>query len=400
MSLKTKLKSLFKFKSLSMKIMAHFVLVIFIPLAANIWLTLYTVSLALRSNSGERIAESYLYFLQFLVLASNVVTFLLLLLVSYVVARFLAKRLEVLKHGADEISKGNIDYRLNSENVEDEFEPLYKSFNLMSGFIGDSRGSLSIMVEKLEKALLRERELSQLKSQFVRVISHQMRTPMSILRWNMELFLSGELGEMNAEQSETMGDTYHNTKRMIYVVDDLLTVLDIEDQELMIRANKFDIKKLVNEVMEDLQFMAVDKNIRIVLSCTDEVPETIIGDSEKVKRILRSLLENALYYNDGGGTICIIVSREGDQLRFEFRDAGIGILDEDKEHIGTKFFRGSNASLHRADGSGLGIFLIKEFIKLMGGEFAFTSVLGEGSNFSFTLASKLKVLENKNTQYL
>lgn len=368
------------FKKLANKIIMHFVLVAMVPLALTTWITIKTIS-SLESQGIDPAFDQHLRVLKSFSVGSSLLTFVLVFAVAYYTAGFIVKRLYALKKAADEITGGNVDYRLDP-NVEDELSEIYDSFNIMSGFIGDSQNSLNLTVEKLEKALLKEKELSELKSKFITVISHQLRTPLSAIRWNLELL--EEESKMGKEEKGLIKDTHDSSVRLSGIIDDLLIVMEIEKQSLELKYENLDPVEIMQEVLKAQQESADQKQLKVSFKPAKSLHK-IRYDHDKLKRILQGLIDNAIAYTWENGKITLDVKEEDNNMVFSVNDTGIGIPQKDHANIGTKFFRGSNATNMRADGSGIGLFLIRKLVEAGGGEFWFESNRGEGSSFYVSL---------------
>lgn len=374
------------FNSLVSKIILHFVIVVIVPLLLTTWLTLEAFN-SLQEAITDPIQLTHITRIKAFSIGSGLLTIVLISAVAYFTTRFITKRLLALKNAADEMAKGNLEYRLKTdEAIENELSEIYSSFNIMSGFIGDSQHDLNSAVEKLEKALLREKELSELKSKFITIISHQLRTPVSAIRGNLELILAEEGRKLDDEQKTIIENTYKNNLRLIGTIDDLIMVLDIEKRSLTLRPSDIDPVKIVKKAIKEYQKDAKTKKLKIILKAQKSKISHVQADGYQLGRIFHRLLENAIFYNEGNGEIVInIKSTKDGTIIFSINDTGIGIPDKDKKAIASKFFRGSNAVLLHADGSGLSLFITKHLVEACGGEFWFESKKGKGSTFYFSV---------------
>ncbi|MDP4008580.1 MAG: HAMP domain-containing sensor histidine kinase [Candidatus Peregrinibacteria bacterium] len=380
------------FNSLVAKIILHFVIVVIVPLLLTTWLTLQAFG-SLQEVITDPIQLTHITRIKAFSVGSGLLTIVLISAVAYFTTQFITRRLLALKNAADEMAKGNLEYRLKTDEViENELSEIYSSFNVMSGFIGDSQNNLNSAVEKLERALLKEKELSELKSKFITVISHQLRTPVSAIRGNLELILAEEGRKLDDEQKTIIENTYKNNLRLIGTIDDLVMVLDIEKRSLTLRPSDIDPIKIVKKAIKEYKEDAKEKKLKITLKLQKNKIPHIQADAYQLNRILNRLLENAIFYNEGNGEIVISIKLTKEkEIVFSVNDIGIGIPDKDKKAIASKFFRGSNAALLHADGSGLGLFITKHLVEASEGRFWFESKKGKGSTFYFSIPILTKI---------
>jgi len=237
-------------------------------------------------------------------------------------------------------------------------------------------------------------EANQLKTEFVNIVSHQLRSPLTSLSWTVEALISGKFGEIDARQLEYFEILKENNERMKELVQDLITVSKIEDKSSIFKKENVSLGEIIKDLIFKFQPITQAKNIEIKFETKEPVPE-ILADSHQITTILENLINNAINYTpaskaNGGskGVINIYLSKEGKNINFKIKDNGVGIPKEDQKFIFQKFFRSQNAKETQPYGSGLGLFITKSIIDRSGGKIDFESEKGKGTTFWFFLPTK------------
>lgn len=227
-------------------------------------------------------------------------------------------------------------------------------------------------------------EANQLKSEFISVVSHQLRSPLSNLKWALEVLGSKRFGNLEDKQLEYLRIIQENSRRMHELVSDLLMVSRINQGTLNFERKDFSLVDLVNEVIMEFKPLAEASNVKIELEAPNSLSKAF-ADPARIKVVVENLLDNAIRYIDGGGMVKILVSSTGNSLLFNIEDEGLGIPKEDQKYIFQKFFRSQNVSRYQTQGSGLGLNIAKSIIEKSGGKIWFRSEKDKGSTFYFTL---------------
>lgn len=226
--------------------------------------------------------------------------------------------------------------------------------------------------------------LNKMKSEFVSVASHQLRTPLSAIKWETELLLKKFKKGLDKNQIKNIENIYAINQRMIHLVSDLLDVARIDQNRLILRKQKFDFSEIAKEVVEEKIPIAKLRNIEIDLNVKSILP-LVIGDAEKIRLVVENLLDNAVKYTNSGGKINIKISKSGKFLTFEIKDTGVGIPEEQIGRVFEKFFRSDNATKYQTEGTGLGLYIAKNIVEQLGGKIWFKSIENVGSVFSFSI---------------
>jgi PAS domain S-box-containing protein len=232
----------------------------------------------------------------------------------------------------------------------------------------------------------REKVIERLKSQFVSVAAHQLRTPLSIIKWSLCMLLDGEVGLLTNEQIEMLNKAQQTNERMIHLINDLLNVARIEEGRFMYHPKTVDLIELLEKVAEPVKALAKNKGVKFEFKKpTDKSSKVIKADIEKLSLAVKNLLENAVFYTNAGGKVILSAKRRKDDVLVSIKDSGIGVPKDQHNRVFSKFFRGDNAVRMETEGTGLGLFITKNIIEAHEGEISFESEEGKGTTFKFSL---------------
>jgi len=233
----------------------------------------------------------------------------------------------------------------------------------------------------------REKMVEKMKTEFVSLAAHQLRTPLSIIKWSMSMLQKGDFGKLTKKQSNIIENTFQNNERLIYLVDDLLDVTRIEEGRYLYKVAPANIKEVALLAIESCKDEIQKRKIKIDFEDADRMPELTI-DAEKIKLVIQNFIDNAVKYSPEGGKLIISLQIKIKNIEFKVQDFGIGIPRDQQDKIFTKFFRGNNAIKVNSVGSGLGLFFSKNIIEAHGGKMWFESQENEGTSFYFSLPIK------------
>lgn len=230
----------------------------------------------------------------------------------------------------------------------------------------------------------REKMVERIKTEFVSISAHQLRTPLSAIKWSLKMILDGDLGPLSLEQRQFLEKTYQANQRLINLVNDLLDVTRIEEGRYLFKLELLDFKEILLPLFEFYEKEAEKKKIQLINEI-EEKSLPIKADKEKINLAVQNLIDNAVKYTLPGGKVIIGVKEKEGFLLFWVKDTGVGIPESQKERVFSKFFRGSNVQKMDTEGTGLGLFITKNIIEAHGGRIWFESKENEGTTFYFTL---------------
>ncbi|MFH1238933.1 MAG: ATP-binding protein [bacterium] len=252
--------------------------------------------------------------------------------------------------------------------------------------INIATGNLSRANEKLSQANQRLEELSQAKSEFVSIVSHELRAPLTSINGFVNVMLDGETGEINDNQKEFLGIIDQNTQRLTTLINDLLNLSRIETGKFReIKTSPLELDKLVKETAASFKSETEKKGLTLKVNLPQEPLVLVKADRNQIIQVLTNLLSNAVKYTDKGGEISIEVSRVPGYLQTMISDTGLGISKENLSHMFEKFYRTDNPKVRALTGTGLGLTITKSIVEIHGGNIWVESELGQGSRFYFTL---------------
>lgn len=239
-------------------------------------------------------------------------------------------------------------------------------------------------VEEVAKA-------NKMKTEFVSIASHQLKTPISEMKWEMELLITKFSDGLSEKQKEIIKEISRSGEKMGKLVNDLLDVARIDQGSLALAKDKVDLKKLIEEVIETQKMFAKASNVELKMDSKKEESFDIVTDKRRILVVLDNLISNAIKYIDGKGNVDIILEKDGDMIQICVRDNGVGIPKNEQNNVAEKFFRSNNSMRNKADGTGLGLYIAKNIVEQSGGTLWFKSIENVGSEFYFTLPTNNKL---------
>ncbi len=225
---------------------------------------------------------------------------------------------------------------------------------------------------------------NKMKTEFISISSHQLKTPLSEINWELELLMKRHREGLNEKQTEILESIGKSNAKMTRLVNDLLDVARIDQGKLALVEERVDIVSLVEEVFSNNQLIAQAEKINLALDIK-YYPAYIVADKRRLMVVLDNLMSNAIKYTKEKGEVCVILDQKEKDIIIEVSDNGIGIPRYQQDKIFQKFFRSDNVVKNQTEGTGLGLYIAKNIVEQSGGELWFKSREGKGTSFWFTL---------------
>jgi PAS domain S-box-containing protein len=236
--------------------------------------------------------------------------------------------------------------------------------------------------------ITKEKMSQEIKSRFIALAAHQLRTPSSAVKWSTKMLLEGEMGELSTKQRITIEKTYKTNERMIALINDLLDVTKIEEGKYISKKSLADILVVTKSAIELSKDIIEEKGINLSFAQPRETIPKVMIDKERMKIAIGNILDNAARYTSTNGKISILLKVERKEIEIQIKDNGIGIPYGEQKDVFNIFHRGSNAMKVDTQGTGLGLFIAKNIIEAHGGKIWFNSKLKQGTTFYLTIPTK------------
>jgi signal transduction histidine kinase len=238
---------------------------------------------------------------------------------------------------------------------------------------------------ELTRANEKLRSLDTQKSEFMSIIAHQMRTPLSAIKWTINMLIKNELGPLTLDQMNFLKKAEESNEHMISLVEDMLLADRLESGRSELTLVDCNLDGIVDDVLHDLTARIQSKSIIVHRTQCDPSVCTVKADKEKMRAVIQNLLENAMKYTPQGGSVIIQMYDRDGYIYMSVKDSGIGIPKDQQAYVFTKFYRARNAARVEANGSGLGLFISKNIIEKHGGTITCESEEGKGTTFTFSI---------------
>lgn len=284
-----------------------------------------------------------------------------LIMFSIWLARKFAQPILDLKVAADQIGQGRFDVVLKKQS-QDEIGDLARSFETMTVSL---------------------KELERLKDEFVFIAAHELRTPVTAIRGYAEM-LQDTAKDMSEQSKGFVNQLQQAGARLATLVNDLLEVARSQAGRLKVNTTPLDILPIIQNILAELTPLAKEKNHTVVFTPPEALPQ-VLADKDKLQEVLVNLLSNAIKYTPAGGLITLKLEEKASALLISVKDNGIGISPEDQAKLFQRFFRVESEETKNIQGTGLGLFIVRQIVEHMNGQIWVESSKGQGCDFKFTL---------------
>jgi signal transduction histidine kinase len=232
--------------------------------------------------------------------------------------------------------------------------------------------------DQIKASLQKERELNELKTKFLSLVSHEFKTPLSGILTSATLAGKYTQSEQQDKREKHLATIRNKVKYLTNILNDFLSIERLETGKVSYNYSRFPLSKVVNEVVYDANMLLKEGQH---ISYPEHVDEIELEFDEKIlELVLTNLINNAVKYSGEGSTVDLRVHQEGEKLTIEVKDTGIGIPEKEQKHIFNRYFRAENALLNQ--GTGIGLNIVKTHLENLGGTITFSSIENQGSTFT------------------
>lgn len=230
-------------------------------------------------------------------------------------------------------------------------------------------------------------ELDTMKDEFVSMASHQLRTPLTSVKGYISMVLEGDAGKISKPQRQLLEEAFTSSERMVHLISDFLNVSRLQTGKFVVDRKEVDLAEITKQEVANIGQIATSHQVSIQYKMPARFP-TLYLDEGKIRQVIMNFIDNAIYYSPDSNSIKVTLSVEDGDAVLRIIDHGMGVPEEAKKKLFSKFFRAENARKQRPDGTGVGLFLAKKVIDGHGGSIVFESEVGKGSTFGFRMPIK------------
>lgn len=240
-----------------------------------------------------------------------------------------------------------------------------------------------------------EEEIDRMKSEFISLASHQLRTPLSAIKTYSHMLVDGYMGDVTPAQKKSLRTIIGATNRMNELISTLLNITRIESGTIIINRRMLKVDRAAEEVIKELSLAASEKEINLSMQVNGKLATSVKTDNLILKEIITNLVSNAIKYTTEGGSVAVAVTGKAKEVLITVTDNGWGIPKESHDQVFSKFFRAQNTVKRETTGTGLGLYLVKGLLEQLGGKIWFESEEGNGTKFFVTLPKEQRSHGNK-----
>lgn len=280
---------------------------------------------------------------------------------------------------------------VNAQRKDGTVFPIYLSvgevrlgeYRLFTGIIHDIT-ELKKAEKTLKEANERLEKLNEMKSEFISVVSHDLRTPLTSIKNAVSLLITEKAGKLNETQAKFMSMAERNIDRLARLINDLLDLSRMEAGKMQLQLAEVDIKRIIEQAVETFKTRADDKAIILGTDLEEDLPIVEVN-ADRIDQVFANLLDNALKFTPEGGKITISARKIEEKIEVSVEDTGVGLSEENRQHIFDQFYQTEDTLSRKTGGTGLGLSIVKQLVEAHGGRISLESELGKGTRFFFTL---------------
>ena len=319
---------------------------------------------------------------QMVILATMIFYILIFIGVAIFASRKISKPIKRLFFATKQIEKGNFKTRIKIE-TDDELEQLGNAFNKTA--------------EALEKMDKEHKQLEHAKTEFLSITSHELRSPMTPMRAQLQMILGEYFGKINPKQRESLDIVLRNTERLDRIIQDFLEISRIEAARLKFKFIKTSLNKPIESLLKEMDGFMPEKKIKLV-SHIDNLP-IIEVDPDRVMQVLRNLINNAKKFSPDRAEIIVTAKQKKSRIEFSVSDQGVGLSKDDKRRVFEPFYQADQTMYNKQKGNGLGLAICRGIVESQNGKIWIESEKKKGSIFHFTIPLE-PVRESKSIKLL
>jgi len=312
-------------------------------------------------------------------------------MLGYSEEELLATETQAYTHPADrETSAMHMQRTLAGEIPGYEIEKRYLHKNGALIFVNlsvflarDIAGRPQYFISQVENITHRH-EMDRMKREFISTVSHELRTPLTSIRGSLGLLAAGVLGSLSEKAGQMVNIAHQNSERLVRIINDILDIEKIEAGKLELHCERVSLRSLLEQAIDVNQGYADKYQVRLKLESAPTA-DAVVADADRLMQVMANLLSNAAKFSSPGGAVSVRASREGERIRVEVEDRGMGIPEEFRARVFEKFAQADGSSSRRADGTGLGLSITRQLVEAMGGSIGFHTETGRGSTFFIQL---------------
>jgi len=289
-------------------------------------------------------------------------------IIGFFVSRSISKPIKKLYNATLELEKGNYETKVDIK-TNDEIEELGHAFNLTTATL-----------TKMEQE---RKEIDNAKTEFLSITSHELRSPMTPMKAQLQMLKEGYFGKLSKKQKESLSIIIRNADRLDNIIADFLEISRIEAARLKFDFRETDVTQLIKDTIAFMQGFANEKNITLVKEIKN-LP-LIKADPDRISQVLRNLINNAIKFSDENNKIEVSAELKNDYIMFSVRDYGCGLSSENQIRIFEPFYQVENSTRRKHGGTGLGLTICRGIIESQKGKIWVESQLGKGCKFYFTV---------------